>query len=240
MNINSPSYTFPGVNFEALKFKTCNDIKLPEKFSIDLSAGINNVDCFVSSVANKDDVEFKVVDKNFKELGHSCFSRDKNDIQVISINNFSNLKGIGSILHLSRIITMLENNFDKIRLYSLGNAMTFHSKFMFKSDVNNRGELVDFIVQEIILKTKNNEKFASIIESAKQWFTKNNVTNNEKIAEGNLIIDDYLKVVNQQKNDECPDIISGVDMVLSRETVLQYKKYFNNLLSRYGIDYQIV
>ncbi|MBQ8458491.1 hypothetical protein IJ541_00150 [bacterium] len=227
------------VNFEAIKYRTFNDIKVPSKFRALLYDKNHSVDCFVSSQKDNEDICISVLNKNFEELGMGRFNVDENTLCASSINSFSGLKGVGSILHLSQIISMLENNIDKIKLFSLGNAIPFHSKFMFKSAINSRIELVDFLVEEILLKIKDNPKYSYIVGNIEQWFRKKNLSDSEKILQGNALIDDYLKIASRQKDSDKTDIISDIAMVLERKTVLEQKEYFNPLLKKFGIDYQI-
>ena len=229
------------ITFERLKFKEVNNIQIPEKFSIKLQTPEEPLDVFVTTIPEKNDFLTRITDSNDKELGACRFCTDGNSFFNLSMNNFSEFKGIGSILHLSRIMTMIENNFKEIKLYSIGDAIPFHAKFKFAANFNNAEEIKDFIFQELFFKQANNSVFGKVIKSAQQWFTNKSNDRDNQLRQGNRILDDFVQTIeqNQLYKDENFNLISGMDMKLERNTVLSQNEFFNNLLRKFGIDYQI-
>ncbi len=81
-----------------------------------------------------------------KTLGGSSFVIDKASKKLnyvtMGVQFESNKhKGIGTVLHLSHIIEMIENGLKSIEFYSTKEAVLFHSKLGFRPDIKEFSEL---------------------------------------------------------------------------------------------------
>ena len=119
-----------------IKFKTFEPIKLFDE--IHCEAKIKNLgpqkDYFVRIENGYTPQELSIIvdDLDFDEIGTSTlWIKDKNTLYNRNIDVRSNKKkslGAGSVMKLGEIITMLENNIDRIELHSLGQAVYFSLK----------------------------------------------------------------------------------------------------------------
>lgn len=148
--------------------------------------------------------------------------------------------GTGSIMHLGHIITMLENGMDKIELYSLGEAVHFHSKFKFEPAIKDIQSLSDFLQLDILPKA-DDKRFNRLAKKVINWNSNRDTSLQDKLKKGNQILYEYLQIINQQKLNRLRkyQISPGFNMVLTREKVIENKDFYNNLFKKYGIDYEI-
>ena len=240
-------YNYPkqnNISFEALNYKNFKGIKIPSDFKVRLLKDGNNKDCFVKSYsASNSDISVSLNDGRLNEYGHCLFDKRKeNYFYLSSINNFSEgMKGVGSALHLTQIISMLENNIQETKLNSLGSAINFHAKFGYKSDIKSVSEIKSFLTDEIAMKHYNDEIFSPVISKLQKWYANSFAPCEKRIVKGNEIIDDFIKTINDNKlkYDDDYNITSSIKMSLKREDVINNKEYYNNLFNKYGIDYQI-
>ena len=201
-----------------------------------------SVDCFVKTNREKDVQRVILVDNEDNELGYSkCTQTGSKVFFNNSMYNYSDYKGVGSVMHLTQIISMLENKLDKIELYSVGDAICFHAKFGFKSDIADNDNLLYFINKEILSLRKSDKRFNSIVKNAQNWVSNTNISGKEKIRQGENIINEYIATINRLKlnNEDNFRMLTGINMCLKKETVLNNKEYYNNLFKKFGIDYQI-
>lgn len=238
------------LSFMQLPFRRLNGIKLFEEIHCQSPAKLlehgNRRDYFVRIEDNYTPDEFyiKIDDINFTPIGESKLSFKNNktlyndNIDIID----SNLKhcGAGTIMRLGEIITMLENDIDKIELHSLGQAVYFHSKFKFEPVINDINQLTNYIRTDI-LSRENDKRFEQIAKCAKEWEKNSIVPDTERLKHGNKILYNYLQCVNKFKlnHDEEFQIYPGFDMMLGKEKVIDNMEYFNKLFEKFGIDYEI-
>lgn len=229
------------ITFEKLKFKKLNNINIPKEFTIKQKKQGEDIVFWVKTESDKDDFIISVNNKANKELGISRFVVENNTIYNESINNFSHIKGIGSVLHLSHILIMLENNLQSIRLHALGNAIPFHSKLKFGANFELISEIKDFMFKELFL--RNSKEFLSntFLKDVQNWYTDSTLSQNAKIKNGNKLLDNYIGELRQNLPSDQTNMnfISGMDMKLDKKTVIEQKDYFNVQLLKYGIDYYI-
>lgn len=252
MMINNISYTsgkqtnFCGITFrQPKKLKLFNEIFCSAPIS---KNNLKNRDYFVRIENGYTDNDFsiKIDDNDFNEIGTSVLSI-KNNKTIYNDNIDVNSErrkyaGAGSIMTLGEIITMLENNMEKIELHSLGQAVYFHSKFKFRPALTSADDLKDYIAGDVMIR-ESDKKFEKVCNMAKQWLNKDKSSKSSEnyISEGNNILYQYLQTVNANKLNRHREfeIYPGFDMVLTRQNILDDKNYFNNLFKKFGIDYQI-
>lgn len=234
-------YNKHDIAFTAIKFNKVRGLNIPERFHTKLTFNNTPVDCYITTKIENSDLLTRVSDKKDQELGIGRYLKFDDELFNMSVNNYSGIKGIGSLLHLSQIITMLENNIPKIKLYALGNAIHFHSKFKFKSDFDSSEKIKDFIIKEIFLNHQKISELDKVREHARKWFAAKNLNKKTKIDCGNGIINEYIRVINEKglyKADKY-NPIQGMEMVLDKKSIKKYKDYFNKMFDNFGIDYHI-
>lgn len=248
MKINNVKYnsynqaTFLGLSFRKFKqFKLFDEIHCTFRPK---NEKIQDCDYFVRIENGYTDTDFsiKIDDDDFNGIGSSTLTlKDDTTLYNGNIDVISQRKkyrGAGSVMKLGEVITMLENNIEKIELYSLGQAVYFHSKFKFRPALTSIEDLKTYITDDILSKRSDN-RFKEVCDLAQEWLNKPESENS--LEEGNSILYKYLQTVNEFKLNKNPvyEIIPGFDMVLTRKNILDDKDYFNSLFKKFGIDYQI-
>lgn len=235
---NSPS-------FEALKFKNFGKVKLFEDFPIKLKSSEGEKDCFVKASTDTARYYIDIVNDTDRLLGMSTSNnlKDKSVLYNNIIQNLhkdQNIQGVGSTMRLGQIIVLLENKkLNKIGLYSMGDAVYFHSKFKFKPAITDYSELAGKL--EDILVHSNDNRFSQNVQEAKNFLELNKTKHKPNLKEGNAILDRYLQkvIANNLHKDIKFHIYSGFDMELAKKDILANKDFYNSLFQKYGIDYQI-
>ena len=147
-------------------------------------------------------------------------------------------KGLGTCLHLSNIIELMENKYDVIKLKSLGEALPFHRKFGFEVAAPEFG---GEIIQYLFKISKNREKpFSELRERA-------NTTlfglqgRKDKLQQANKIMNEYIDLVSKEipKKEQEAYFPYSLKMELSKIDVYKNKDFYNKLFRKYDIDYQI-
>ncbi len=241
------------ISFKKIPLKTKNDLIFATDYKIQRK---NEPDVFIKSDLDYGHNFFitKIADENDNLIAVNHFALDKADgiIETSAMNvlskNYRN-KGLGTIMHLDRIVDLLENDMDKIVLFSTGEAALFHSKLKFEPDLNN-GEQLENVLTEISAKNCNNmPELKPIVKRAynyinsSSYFSQKNCLIEPDFDKANKIISEYLHIVNSKnlsKNDLFQyKLNSDFNMILTHDSVMKNKEFFNKLFEKYGIDYQI-
>lgn len=166
---------------------------------------------------------------NNKIYGEYMIVKDKN-------------KGTGTVLHLAKIITMLENNCTEIQIKSINTAVIFHAKNGFRSNLQNKKECHYALITMINAIFKS-EELAVPASKASDILTKLNWSTDEVNEVFNEFLDIICKLPKEISNSihfktsGMQDVLYG--MKLTKEDVLKNKDFYNNLFKKYCIDYQI-
>lgn len=158
-------------------------------------------------------------------------------------------KGFGVILHLNNIIELMENDLDKIELYSMGQAVLFHGKCKLQPALRDKDD-IETALYTVSLKDYNKfPQIENVVQKAVDCLNEIFFTgglyclNKENLKKANDIVDEYIELINTQKltpqEREDFGFPSGFDMVLTKERILENKEFFNNLFEKYKIDYKI-
>lgn len=234
------------ISFEALKFKKINNyVNIFEDFPIKLKSGNLTEDCFVRASSDAKRFFVDVENKEGRHLGISTSNtiKDNGTLYNNIIQNLHqdwNVQGVGSAMRLGQIIILLENpKMNKIKLFSMGNAVFFHSKFKFKPAITDKQELTEKL--EDILVHSNDTRFSKNVEDVKTFLSNNAPSKKDYIKNGNEILNKYLQnvVKNNLHKDIKFHIYSGFDMELTKKDIINNKDFYNNLFNKFGIDYQI-
>jgi len=221
--------------------KLCK-LELPKspigKLRIDTTISKENPTLFVSKILNEKNEEigaeiFDIKNSNTKDMfGYS-----------ISIPPQYRGKRLGELLRLSSIIEMIENNVEKIKIYSKNTAIYFHSKYKFKPDFqsfSHRNEALKTVCECKLKDFADIKKEAEILLQ-KIENTETNKTKEQKLlsTEANKILTKYINKIIETNNEKQLQFDVGFNMSLSRSSVFENKDFFNELFKRHGIDYKI-
>lgn len=168
-------------------------------------------------------------------------------MRVFDINDRK--KGYGAIMHLNNIIEVLENDLEKIELFSLQEAILFHAKYKFQPKVKNYEDIRDIM---FCISQKNCDNFPElkkITQKAANFFDDMfytsifNNKNKDIIKDANDIMQEYFDTVNSKKlsisEQEYYALNTSIDMFLTKDRILKNKDFFNKLFEKYNIDYKI-
>ena len=137
---------------------------------------------------------------------------------------------------------ILENKIEKFKICSKDTAIYFHSKYKFKPAIKNFEER-DKALISIIKNCKN--KHSEIKDEAekilKDTKTNCNAENQRELCvKTNVLLNKYLQLVMNKKDDYLSHPINTtIDMVLTKDSILENKDFFNNLFQKHNIDYKI-
>ena len=208
-------------------------------------------DIFVKSdvVQPKIDVfETRILCSNGRKLGYEEFIMNTNDniegLYIETEKEFKNKGGrIGELLRLTSIIEFLENKKKNFNIYSKETAIMFHTKYKFEPNITQftqRNKMLETIIEN------NNCKDEKLIERAKNIYKdiiKGTIDSEKQrllCKQTNEITKDYIEYL--QKNVDNPKDCNfhyGINMILTREKVLENKDFFNQLFKNHGINYTI-
>lgn len=243
MKINNNSQTSP--YFGCIPFKKVNGVKLFEEFHCkpkrtdarDYFVRITNEECFPGELC------IKVDNDNCSTIGACEVTIENKDTlfnENMEVFGRNKSHGAGTAIQLATILTMFENGLKKIKLYSLGQAVHFHSKFKFEPKITELGELETAITRNILIHDGDGMIDNAIIE-AKEWLNNNRLSKKAKIQEGNRILYEYLQEISRSglnKMDEF-EVPMGFTMELTKKKILENKDFYNELFKKFNIDYQI-
>lgn len=248
MIINNYSQNYKQPTFKQLGFKNLNGLKAFNEIHCKTTKNNNykKVNDYFLRIENDytpDEFYINIDDEAFNQIGQSKITLRKNTIYNDSIDilrSKSKKSGAGSIMRLGQIITMLENDFDRIELYSLGQAVLFHSKFKFEPNIQKQEEL-NAHLQTYIIPLITDKRFEKIAKEAAEYLNDKSLPKEKALEIGNKILYKYLQTINKYKLnlDENFQIDLGFNMILTKDKVIKHKDFFNQLFNKYGIDYQI-
>lgn len=162
---------------------------------------------------------------------------DLNYMFIDSMNSTQESKGLGTCMHLLNIIEMFENQINNIDLLSASSAIPFHTRLGFypcDKWENGLSENIERIV-------KNNIKGLETYTKSADRLLKSKLSNEEKTVFGNKLLFDYTKAaINKLSKSELEYLfLNETHMRLGKEYILNNKNFYNDLLGKYYIDYEI-
>lgn len=241
------------VSFKQIPFLERNNIKIVSGYKIPVK---NDSDVFVKVESDYEENEHETVIKReySSSIARGKFEIDKKK-RILKAGNMDVFKehqkgkGFGIVLHLNNIMEMLENDLDKIELYSLGQAVLFHGKCKFEPRLRGSDEIMETLYS---ISEKDSEKIPQlkeIVKEAGEYFDEIHFTNGiyclnpQKLEYANSLVSRYIEAVNSRKltpeEKEEYGFMHGFDMVLTKEKVLENKDFFNGLFKKFDIDYEI-
>ncbi len=228
----------PNINFQKLKTIKNDDLNLFDDFSCRdknyqvYTVNINKIDNDKLNITINDE---DIFDQSSKE--EIQIYNNRLIVNNMATKNSFQEKGLGTILHLANIIEMLENNLGSVNLFATATALPFHAKFGFYPDEMWEEGLYNNIVK---LAKQKNPLYNNYSKRAAVLLARD-IPLTEKAAIGNKIMYDYLQTILSQKNklELLDEFEYGSDMVLDKNMIIANKNYYNNLLKKHCIDYEI-
>lgn len=196
-----------------------------------------------TAIDNEEDIN---IANNDAEINLAAKTLYANNMCVFSTNK--RRQGLGIVLHLNNVINLLENNLDNIKLFSLGTAVLFHSKCKFEPDIKDTKTLMEILSEISDKDVSNFPEIKDVAQRADDFVLiagyKNGIKDYQKfLQEGNEIVSEYLNIVSSKKLnyiDSCEyGLFEGMNMILTKEKILENKDFYNKLFKKYNIDYEI-
>ncbi len=149
--------------------------------------------------------------------------------------------GFGEILRLFSVMLMNENKSKRFEIYSRGSAVYFHSKYKFVPYITRYSERDDTL--NMIAKDKS-AAFRDLAVRAKELIEmekKNNIDFIRRMFnETNKLVQEYIELAAQEpKPEKTHPFNFGLPMVLTDKNLYKNKKFYNELYTKYGLDYSI-
>ena len=225
------------ITFQKLILKQKNGVNIPENLTCDCSKNSNiTLKEQRYNYQNNYDVDFYDKELNLNAKEHIGIYPEIKYMFVDTMDSYDRNRGFGTCMHLVNIIEMLENDIDKIELYSTPSAVAFHIKCGFKPDSTwDDGLAIN------IQKIRNNaypelKKYAYNADN----LLKNLDLSNKDAAANQLLLDYISSACMTLPKEELKYLCSfPVHMKLTKQDILDNKNYYNNLFQTYKIDYQI-
>lgn len=240
MNIN---FT-PAISFNSLKMYNKNGINFAEDFTCNtkdknktqhqVSINKNNhIGAYEVNFVNNEDSKLKASQELmiWPEFGYIF-------IDNMETSDTDRGNGLGTCMHLTNIIEMMENNINKLELISAPSAIPFHIKCGFKPTINWTKEYERRNIKAIAF--DSNPELAKYSQDAKELL-KANMSPEIKAKIANKILYNYTKKAIKIMGTEEQKYLFPhcTNMQLTRDDVLKHRNYYNKLFDKYGIDYQI-
>ena len=123
------------ITFQKLILKQKNGVNIPENLTCACSKNSNiTLKEQRFNYQNNYDVDFYDKELNLNAKEHIGIYPEIKYMFVDTMDSYDRNRGFGTCMHLVNIIEMLENDIDKIELYSTPSAVVFHIKCGFKPD----------------------------------------------------------------------------------------------------------
>lgn len=232
------------ISFTSLKMTQHGSLKVPEDFTC---KDINNKQYNVKYKKEHDGV-FTIECDNTNNASNKFNVKDGVVYgKYLLVNKNSERLGLGTILHLMKVIELLENNLSVIKLSSLPSAVLFHGKFGFKADIQSFKE-AKYMLSSCIPMCFTHEDFISPSTKAASLIASPMTDKNKYINQTNEIFNEVLDICRNKKDidlsyirfrDDIFDQSLMYNMKLTREDIIKDKEFYNNLYKKFSIDYQI-
>lgn len=182
-------------------------------------------------------IEITIKNKVGKEFGNEVLRIDFENKNLHGLNMFVSNEyqnrgyRFGEILRLNSIITFLENGLKSFTTCSKNTAAIFHRKYKFKTSKLDNTEAK--ILLEHIAQCKLKD-FSNLCSEARKALEK------QDYAQANIIVDNFLDNIIEHNLDykKFPLPIS-INMKLSSAEIKQNSEFFNKLLKKHNLNYQI-
>ena len=243
------------ISFKRIPFKKIDNSKIAQEYNIPVSDK-NGYDVFVriNEDYGTDHFETSIDTIDESNLAKNQFSIDH--INKLLNNGGMDVwrksnrgKGLGVVMHLNSIMELLENNLDKIYLYSLGQAVLFHGKCKFEPQLDSMDEIMDTMYTISCKDCKKIPELKEVVKQAGDYFDEVqyssgvNCLKPKNLEYANEIVQKYIDILSKKRlspaEKEEYSFPIGFNMVLTKEKILENKDFFNGLYKKFNIDYEI-
>lgn len=227
-NKNSPA-------FGRLSFKEINGIKLPVDFKCKNKLQQNVSVRFRPAQGGSESFVYDSFGK-LQASDKSSIANNRIFVDIMAAKPQEAGKGSGLLLHLSKIIMMLENGFNKIEFDAALDSYSYHRKFKYQSHITNESKIYEALKK--LSQCKENS-LATIVKEMKN-FLNNPPQDSKTLFKGaNGLINSFIDKAIEEKipKKNLPDC--SIDMILSRKKALENKDFYNKLFEKSDIDYRI-
>lgn len=148
-------------------------------------------------------------------------------------------RGIAEIMRLSSIMEIKENKISKLEILALPNAIPFHSKYKFSSNIQDKYKALS-VLDSIANKTEVDDKYKKAALKYRKVLKKMGFVPSldEKSAKSvNKFIDKYIE--GNKNNWDKANFGEGLPMILTDKDIQQNSEFFNQLFQKHGIDYTV-
>jgi len=160
--------------------------------------------------------------------------------------------GYGELLRLASIIGMKENKLDKLSIFASSEAVPFHHKYKFYSDIPFQKDFIEELLMKI--SRQRNPKLAEAKYFAKNLMCKFETAGfcvssgavNKLLDEVNSLVENYLKTVDKNNlkwessiGESGVSFRTDIDMMLDWDTIVKNRDFFNEKFAHHGIDYSV-
>lgn len=230
------------IPFYGLDIKNNKGVKIPEKFtcrSSDPQYTMHEVTIFENDKHDHNNYKILFTNDYLELTAKEDFAiyPEKNHLFIDKMDSEMEGYGLGTCMHLTNIVEMLENNIDKITLNSAPSAIPFHTKFGFYPTGEWDHELFMNLNRIRYDETPELQEYS---EQAKLLLNSSYSEDVKKLL-GNKILNGYTIAASKilSKAEQQGLFIHSVHMELTKDKVLENKEFYNNLFRKYYIDYQI-
>ena len=115
------------------------------------------------------------------------------------------------------------------------NAMMFHTKYKFEPNITNQDDATTMLEYIISART---EKHKNEAENIKKQFSKTK-NSEEYISETIKLLKTIIEETGLKYNKQNPKRYWGMSMQLTEENIKENKEFFDELLKKHGINYEI-
>lgn len=156
---------------------------------------------------------------------------------------YRNRYHLGELLRLISIIELMENKVKNLKIFSKHTAIFFHAKYKFMPDITQFSErdnaLKDIIINKIL---KTETETTQALELLKRAAASNSAEEQREMCkQANGVIDNYIRKLLSGSDSEYSKhpFTFGMDMILTRDKIIENKEFFNKLFAKHNIDYEI-
>lgn len=160
--------------------------------------------------------------------------------------------GYGELLRLASIIDMNENNLDKLSIFALREAIPFHHKYKFQSNISFEKDCIQDLLVNI--SRQKNQKLTEFADCSRKlleqfnsnYFGMNSQGEKKLLSEVNSLVENYLAVADKNRlpwestiKQSGISFRTDIDMELTRDTIFRNRDFFNEKFENHFIDYKI-
>lgn len=187
-------------------------------------------------------IKTNIINSSGQQMGKYSYTLDSRGKEIscgyIKTSSPFRHKGIAEIMRLSSIMEIKENNISKLEILALPDAIPFHSKYKFASNIQDKYKALS--VLDSITKTEADTKYKKAAMKYRKILKKMGFVpslDSKSAKSVNKFIDKYIEANKDNWNNA--NFGETLPMILTDEQVQKNSKFFNRLFRKHGIDYTV-